>query len=95
MLFFGILYFSLLNISPIKVPVFKFLIKLASLCMPITWIESIFSLNNIIGLPDAPLEVPILWSNSKLLILTIFPLAYSAFFPPGCCIKKIIAFWYI
>ena len=84
--------FVSLIISPIKVPPFLLLV-IAPLWIPIT--KFIFSLFNIIGHPEAPGFVSILWSNSKPSIPIISPLAKEAFLPWGYSIENTLALSYI
>jgi hypothetical protein len=48
--------------------------------------------NNNIGLPDAPISVGIVCSNSKLFILFNFPLPHDASSPYGYPIENISEF---
>ena len=82
-------------ISPIKVPPFILFFLSPFLCIPITLIKFILSLNNKMGHPEEPGSVDILWSNSYSFISIIFPLKQEAFFPNGCSIVNISASLYI
>ena len=84
-----------LKISAIKVPLFNLVEIPASLCIPITFMDFISSPNSIIGLPDGPLLVGIVWENSLLSISLIFPFAYTGPFPKGYSIENISVFLYI